>query len=205
MNGHTLGAVDCADLRRFFTGSRKNAGQRPRVQTGVWISKKSGLKRARKPQVAPLIDAGNLGSGKFLTKICRCTPVRSVRAPLERRTTDVLVYRRTGKPPLSVTTDRIAYCATRCASILGALKSAKDGSGAIVEAYPDAALRCWLPELFTDTRQSYKTKNNIEARQRHEALLDALLDQLGDAFKITGGQRFDIAYSDDCLDALLCA
>jgi hypothetical protein len=127
------------------------------------------------------------------------------RAPLERRTTDVVVYRRTGKLPLSVTTDRIAYCAMRCASILGALNSAKDGSGAVVEAYPDAALRCWLPALFTGTRQSYKTKDNIDARQRREALLAALLDELGDTFKISDDQRFDIADSDDCLDALVCA
>jgi len=126
------------------------------------------------------------------------------RAPLERRTSDVLVYRRTGKPPLSVTTDRIAYCAMRCATILGSLNSARDGSGAVVEAYPDAALRCWLPTLFSGIRQSYKTKNNVDARQRREALLAALLDELGDAFRITDHQRFDIAYSDDCLDALAC-
>jgi len=127
------------------------------------------------------------------------------RAPLERRTTDVLVYRRTGKLPLSVTTDRIAYCAMRCATILGALKSAKDGSGAVVEAYPDAALRCWLPTLFSGIRQSYKTKNNIDARRRREALLAALLDELGDAFKITDPQRLGVADSDDCLDALVCS
>lgn len=127
------------------------------------------------------------------------------RAPLERRTTDDLVYRHTGKLPLSVTTDRIAYCAMRCASILGVLNSAKDGSGSVVEAYPDAALRCWLPALFTDTRQSYKTKNNIDARQRRETLLTALLDELGDTFKISDRQRSDIASSDDCLDALVCA
>jgi predicted RNase H-like nuclease len=66
-------------------------------------------------------------------------------------------------------------------------------------------LRCWLPTLFSGIRQSYKTKNNVAARQRREAILAALLDELGDAFKITDGQRFDIAYSDDCLDALVCA
>jgi hypothetical protein len=127
------------------------------------------------------------------------------RAPLERRTTDVLVRQRTGKTPLSVTTDRIAYCAMRCASILGPLNSPRDGSGQVVEAYPDAALRCWLPNLFTGSIQSYKTKNNALARERRESLLAALLRELGDGFNITEAQLSDIAYSDDCLDALVCA
>ena len=127
------------------------------------------------------------------------------RALLERRTTDVLVRDRTGKTPLSVTTDRIAYCAMRCASMLGALDSPRDGSGRVVEAYPDAALRCWLPTLFTGSIQSYKTKNNVLARERRELLLAALLEGLGDGFEVAEAQRSAIAYSDDCLDALVCA
>lgn len=127
------------------------------------------------------------------------------RAPLERRTTDVLVWERTRKTPLSVTTDRIAYCAMRCAALLGVLGTPRDGSGRAVEAYPDAALRCWLPTLFTGVTQSYKTKNNPLARARREVLLTALVEQLGDGFHITGAQRTAIAYSDDCLDAFVCA
>ncbi|WP_231982187.1 DUF429 domain-containing protein [Mycobacterium sp. E2327] len=127
------------------------------------------------------------------------------RAPLERRTTDFLVRDRTGKTPLSVTTDRIAYCAMRCASILGALNSPRDGSGQVAEAYPDAALRCWLPKLFTGSLQSYKTKNNAAARERREVILAALLGELGNGFNITEAQRVAIAYSDDCLDAFVCA
>jgi Protein of unknown function (DUF429) len=127
------------------------------------------------------------------------------RAPLERRTTDILVHDRTGKTPLSVTTDRIAYCAMRCASMLGVLDSPRDGSGRVVEAYPDAALRCWLPTLFTGSIQSYKTKNNVLARERRELLLTALLEELGDGFAVTEAQRSAIANSDDCLDALVCA
>lgn len=127
------------------------------------------------------------------------------RAPLERRTTDVLVWDRTRKTPLSVTTDRIAYCAMRCAALLGVLNSPRDGTGRAVEAYPDAALRCWLPTLFTGPIQSYKTKNNALARQRRELLVAALIEQLGDGFEITESQRAAIAFSDDCLDALVCA
>jgi hypothetical protein len=127
------------------------------------------------------------------------------RAPLERRTTDFLIHERTGKTPLSVSTDRIAYCAMRCASLLGVLDAARDGSGAVVEAYPDAALRCWLPALFVGTVPSYKTKNSDAAFERRELLLAGLLDQLGDGLKISDAHRFAIAASDDCLDALVCA
>ena len=80
----------------------------------------------------------------------------------------------------------------RCATILAALDCAKDGSGPLVEAYPDAALRCWLPALFSDTRQSYKTNNDVAARQRREALLAAMLAELGDAFKVTDDQRIEV-------------
>lgn len=127
------------------------------------------------------------------------------RAPLERRTTDVLVWDRTRKTPLSVTTDRIAYCAMRCAALLGHLNSPRDGSGRAVEAYPDAALRCWLPTLFTGSIQSYKTKNSALASERREVLLATLLAELGEGFEVTDDQRTAIANSDDCLDALVCA
>ena len=117
----------------------------------------------------------------------------------------MLVYRRTGKPPLSVTTDRIAYCAMRCAAILTALGAAKDGSGQLVEAYPDATLRTWLPVLFSQTRQSYKTRNNAHAHARREVLVEAILEAVGGGFHMTADQRVDAVQSDDCLDALVCA
>ena len=110
------------------------------------------------------------------------------RAPLERRTTDFLVHELTGKTPLSVSTDRIAYCAMRCASLLGVLDAARDGSGPIVEAYPDAALRCWLPSLFVGAIQSYKGSSG-PAYERRELILAALLSQLGDEFIMTDAQR----------------
>src|SRR3954447_4010073 len=74
------------------------------------------------------------------------------RERFERRAPDLFVRQHAKKLPLSVSTDRIAYCAMRCAVILGDLAErlepeqvARDGSGRMVEAYPDAALRCWLP------------------------------------------------------------
>ncbi|WP_396908867.1 DUF429 domain-containing protein [Mycolicibacterium sp.] len=132
-------------------------------------------------------------------------PPGSERAQLERRTTDIVVYQRTTKLPLSVTTDRIAYCAMRCAALLTTLSAPRDGSGLAVEVYPDAALRCWLPELFVDNRQSYKTKSNLAARARREQLLHGLLSELGAGFVMSEQQRDDVTHSDDCLDALVCA
>lgn len=126
------------------------------------------------------------------------------RAPLERRTTDFLVHDRTGKRPLSVSTDRIAYCAMRCASLLRVLDAARDGSGPVVEAYPDAALRCWLPAVFAGVSQSYKG-NSAPAFERRQQLVGLLLAELGEVFKITSAQRLDATNSDDCLDALVCA
>ncbi|MHA7663718.1 DUF429 domain-containing protein [Mycolicibacterium sp. HS_4_1] len=132
-------------------------------------------------------------------------PPDAARAMLERRTTDRLVYASTGKTPLSVTTDRIAYCAMRCAALLSALGSPRDGSGLAVEAYPDAALRTWLPELFTGVSQSYKSKVSAPAQDRREALLRGLLDGLGESFTISDIHRDQVARSDDRLDALVCA
>jgi hypothetical protein len=79
------------------------------------------------------------------------------RAKFERRRTDNFVREHTGKLPLSVSTDRIAYAAMRCATLLSDLERfvgpegvARDGSGLVAEVYPDPALRLWLPEVWAD-------------------------------------------------------
>jgi hypothetical protein len=100
------------------------------------------------------------------------------------------------KLPLSVSTDRIAYCAMRCAVILGDLAQhleadllARDGTGLVVEAYPDAALRCWLPTVWAKAREdSYKGAGE-PARARRDRIAEALLAELGPAFAITAAQR----------------
>jgi hypothetical protein len=49
-----------------------------------------------------------------------------------------------GRPPLSVSTDRIALPALRCASLLGAMGvRRRTGDPRVVEAYPAAALQAW--------------------------------------------------------------
>ncbi len=60
---------------------------------------------------------------------------------LDLRATDLAVREATGRRPLSVSTDRIAYPAMRMARLLGGVD--RTGDGAIVEVYPAAALRVW--------------------------------------------------------------
>jgi predicted nuclease with RNAse H fold len=117
------------------------------------------------------------------------------RTRFERRATDLWVRRETGKLPMSVSTDRIAYCAMRARVLIG--DEPRDGSGRVVEAYPDASLRRWLPDLLPWT--SYK---RVAGEKRREEILGALLDRL--RLDLDGHERACID-SDDCLDALVCA
>lgn len=111
-----------------------------------------------------------------------------------------------------MSTDRIAYPAMRCAVILGDLSRhvptgelARDGSGLIVEAYPDAALRCWLPNAWTSgATDSYKG-SGAAARTRREGMLEELLAALGPRFGMPAADREACVEADDCLDALACA
>lgn len=79
------------------------------------------------------------------------TPVstgRDWRRNLAMRATDLLVHRRTGITSLSVATERIAHAAFRWAGIEARLRDlgigvSRDGSGAVCEVYPAAALKVW--------------------------------------------------------------
>lgn len=66
-------------------------------------------------------------------------------AALRMRATDQWVHRRTGRWPLSVSTDRIGVPALRAARLLARMPAAADrsGRGPVVEVYPAAALRIW--------------------------------------------------------------
>jgi hypothetical protein len=123
------------------------------------------------------------------------------------RTTDLRITKHPERLPLSVSTDRIAYCAMRCAALLGRLEEtfgaeamARDGSGLVAEVYPEAALRRWLPDLWTN-RETYKGK---DATSRRTEIIDALADRLGSRFELAG-HGDDCIKWDDCLDALVCA
>ncbi|MBB4694923.1 DUF429 domain-containing protein [Paractinoplanes abujensis] len=86
------------------------------------------------------------------------------RRGLAYRLTDQVVRAETGVNPLSVSADRIAYVAFRCANLLAHLGvEDRSGDGALVEVYPAATLRRWGL-----THRGYKV-------QGHSTLLDELL------------------------------
>lgn len=109
---------------------------------------------------------------------------------------------------MSVTSDRIAIPAMRCAGLLtaiaghvGADRVRRDGSGLCCEVYPDPALREWVAGTPAALgRASYKGKENSARRLK---LLGALLKQL--PLDDPDGQLDQIAGEDDYLDALVCA
>jgi Protein of unknown function (DUF429) len=128
---------------------------------------------------------------------------------LRLRETDRAVHRRTGKTPLSVTSDRIALPAMRCASILtkigenrGAEAVAKDGSGLCCEVYPDPAIRYWTEHAARPlgARETYKGK---DASRKRVALLQAIQAEL--PIHDQEGRLDQIALEDDYMDALACA
>jgi hypothetical protein len=128
---------------------------------------------------------------------------------VERRATDVWVHEQTGKRPLSVTADWVAYPAMRGAGILahwmaetGETIDRSGVRGRVCEAYPDPAIRCfdlWPPAPITP-RQSYKG----DARDVRTAILDALATR-APWLALSDDHRERCIESDDCLDALLCA
>jgi hypothetical protein len=135
----------------------------------------------------------------------------SARNRLRFRETDRFV-KETARLPLSVSSDRTAVTAMRCAALLTAHGERRSGPGGsidrsgddqVVEVYPGASLVQWSGE-GTDTRldpQGYKDQANLAKR---ETLLDTLLSTapwlvIGDAMRLT------CVKSDDALDALLCS
>lgn len=122
------------------------------------------------------------------------------RRGLALRTTDVEIQRQTGLTPLSVSANLIAYPAFRWAGIEAALRSygvdmSRDGSGAVAEVYPAAALYRWgLPH------RRYKGTHNIEARRQIVEAIPTMFDPFN-------WQGFDaLALADDnVLDAIIAA
>jgi predicted nuclease with RNAse H fold len=122
------------------------------------------------------------------------------RRGLAMRATDLVVHRRTGLTPLSVSTDRIAHPALRWAGIEAHLRelgvdTTRDGSGVICEVYPAAALRCWsLPY------RGYKTAKNSGPR----AELVKLVRQQWTWLDWNGHEELCVT-DDNALDAVLAA
>jgi Protein of unknown function (DUF429) len=129
------------------------------------------------------------------------------RTRLERRATDHWVHQTTGKLPLSVTTDRIAYPAMRAAGLIAhcAARLApvdRTGlAGVICEAYPDPAIRrLGLWPADAGPRESYKA----DAPGLRERIMIQLA-QSASWLEISAAHQRACIESDDCLDALMCA
>lgn len=135
-------------------------------------------------------------------------PIEQSTEQIRLRETDRVVRRRSGRWPLSVTSDRIAIPAMRCAGLLtaiaghiGADEVKRDGSGLCCEVYPDPALRAWVAGTAAVLgKASYKGKENSATRMK---LLGALQEQL--PLDDPDGLLGQIAAEDDYLDALICA
>ena len=133
------------------------------------------------------------------------------REQLRFRETDRFV-KTTARLPLSVSSDRIAVTAMRCASLLTALGERRSGPGGridrsgddhIVEVYPGAALPQWSDQAG-DLRldpQGYKGKENTGRRE----LLLNVLQQAAPWLRLDEATRSACVQNDDALDALLCS
>ena len=96
------------------------------------------------------------------------------RRNLTMRRTDAFVHEQLRLTPLSVSADRIAHVALRCAVLLAKLEAAgisvdRSGSGPVAEVYPAASLRSWGL-----THHGYKQKTKTDALGH---LTDHLLDK----------------------------
>ena len=120
-------------------------------------------------------------------------------AQLRMRTTDEWVHRRTGRWPLSVSTDRIGVPALRAARVLSQLSEARDrsGTGPVVEVYPAAALRIWGFES-----RRYKRVAGAAARS---ALVTAFRTDTERWLEMDGEGWERCAQSDDAFDSLVAA
>ena len=116
------------------------------------------------------------------------------------RRTDLWVWRTLKtRPPLSVSSDRIALPAMRAAALFSRRvpRVALDGSGVLVEVYPAAALRRWgLPS------QQYKGKDYSDARR---VLVERFLEETAEWLTVRSDGVELCLWSDDALDALIAA
>ena len=121
---------------------------------------------------------------------------------LAYRDTDRFVTGHTGLIPLSVSADRLAHPAMRCAVIQAKIAreygpQARDGSGRLAEVYPAAALKLWgLPP------RGYKGRGAPET-ERLAVALDAL--STATPWLDLAGHDDRLAASDDMFDALIAS
>ena len=130
-----------------------------------------------------------------------------LRKPFVFRETDRYVIDVAKKRPLSVSTDKIAYPALRCAGLLHELREAdgrpvdRTGAGLLAEVYPGAALNIWSKTWLTGLIAGYKGKTDAHSGQRKR-----LAAVIFDAAHVRDvGALAKCEASDDALDAVICA
>ena len=122
------------------------------------------------------------------------------RRRLAYRETDRVIQSRTGRLPLSVSTDRLGLTAMRCADLLAAFAETGDdvdrsgATGRLVEVYPAAALRTWRVDVT-----GYKT--DAAARLTATANLLTAAPWLA----LSPAHRALMEASDDAFDAVVAA
>jgi predicted nuclease with RNAse H fold len=121
---------------------------------------------------------------------------------LAYRDTDRFVTGKTGLIPLSVSADRLAHPAMRCAVIQAKIArdegpQPRDGSGRLAEVYPAASLKLWGIHA-----RGYKGRGLPEAAQLSSALAELTLKA---PWLDLAGYRADLAASDDMFDAVIAA
>ncbi len=122
------------------------------------------------------------------------------RERLRYRETDRFVHRRARVLPLSVSSDRIAVCAWRCAELLSARGVDRTGAGGVVEVYPAGALAIWgLPH------RGYKRNARttaVTARDRRGSILDGIRRVAGERLELP---EEAVLETDDGFDAFVSA
>lgn len=121
---------------------------------------------------------------------------------LAYRDTDRFVTSRTGLIPLSVSADRLAHPAMRCAVIQAKIAALhgpqlRDGSGRLAEVYPAASLKLWGLNS-----RGYKGRGSPEA-ERLAGLLRNLREQA--PWLDLAGHEDSLARSDDMFDAVVAS
>ena len=124
------------------------------------------------------------------------------RRELVYRATDRFVTHQTGLIPLSVSADRLAHPAMRCAVIQAKIASVwgvqrRDGTGRLAEVYPAASLRIW-----GISARRYKGRGTPESGVR-----EGILGQLAAAapWLDLGAYREQLTASDDLLDSVIAS
>jgi predicted nuclease with RNAse H fold len=121
---------------------------------------------------------------------------------LAYRDTDRFVTGHTGLIPLSVSADRLAHPAMRCAVIQAKIAreygpQARDGSGRLAEVYPAASLKLWGIHA-----RGYKRRGAPEAEKLSSAVADLSVKA---PWLDLAEYRADLAASDDMFDALIAS